>query len=102
MSNCDVGSGGFRLPDSIVSQHSVEGCDHLAHDGNDDDFGLLVGCRETMVEDFEGGIVSASAQRGHVEDVTDRQAAAVDAAMSFEPAAVEVVGRETDEGRDLL
>ena len=39
-----------------------EGCDHLAHDGDDDDFGLFVGGGETIVEDFESGIVSASAQ----------------------------------------
>ena len=41
MSNCDVGSGGFGLPGDVVAQHS-EGCDHLAHDGDDDDFRLLL------------------------------------------------------------
>src|ERR1700745_2409219 len=40
MSNCVVASGGFGLPGDVVAQHSVEGCDHLAHDGDDDDFGL--------------------------------------------------------------
>jgi len=63
---------------------------------------IILRMTATMTKGFEGGIVSASAQRGHVEDITDRQAAAVDAAMSFEPAAVEVVRREADEGRDLL
>ena len=58
MSNCVVGSGGFGLPGDVVAQHGVEGCDHLAHDGNDDDFGLFVGGGETMVEDFESRIVS--------------------------------------------
>ena len=62
MSNCDVGSGGFGLPGDVVAQHGVEGCNHLAHDGDDDDFGLFVGGGETIVEDFESGIVSASAQ----------------------------------------
>jgi len=46
----------------VVAQHGVEGCNHLAHDGDDDDFGLFVGGGETIVEDFESGIVSASAQ----------------------------------------
>ena len=102
MSNCGVGSGGFGLPGDVVAQHGVEGCDHLAHDGNDDDFGLFVGGGEATVEDFESRIVSASAQSGHVEHITDWQPTTVDAAMSFEPAAVEVIWGETDEGGDLL
>ena len=102
MSNCGVGSGGFGLPGDVVAQHGVEGCDHLAHDGNDDDFGLFVGGGEATVEDFESRIVSASAQSGHVEHITDWQPTTVDAAMSFEPAAVEVIRGETDEGGDLL
>ena len=96
MSNCDVGSGGFGLPGDVVAQHGVKGCDHLAHDSDDDDFGLFVGGGETTVEDFESGIVSASAQSGHVEHISDWQPTAVDAAMSFEPTAVEVIRGETD------
>ena len=56
MSNCDVGSGGFRLPCNIVAEHGIEGCDHLSHDGDDNDFGLFVDRGETVVEDLEGGI----------------------------------------------
>ena len=37
-----LASGGFGLPGDVVAQHGVEGCDHLAHDGDDDDFGLFV------------------------------------------------------------
>jgi len=102
VSNCDVGSGGFGLPGDVVAQHGVKGCDHLAHDSDDDDFGLFVGGGETTVEDFESGIVSASAQSGHVEHIADWQPTAVDAAMSFEPAAVEVIRGEADECSDLL
>src|SRR6516225_8947636 len=36
MSNCVVGSGGSRLPCSTIAEHSVEGCDHFSHDGDDD------------------------------------------------------------------
>src|SRR5262249_3108481 len=39
VSNCVVGSGGLRLPYSIIAEHSVEGCDHFSHDGDDDDLG---------------------------------------------------------------
>ena len=102
MSNCVVGSGGFELPCGIIAEHSVEGCDHFSHDGDDDDLGFLVGGGEAIVEGFEGGIVSACAEGRHVEDITDRHATTVDAAVSPELAAIEVVWRETDEGGDLL
>ena len=36
--------------------HGIEGGDHLSHDGDDNDFGLLVDRGETVVEDLEGGI----------------------------------------------
>src|SRR6516225_10004374 len=94
MSNCVVRSRGSRLPCSIVADHGIEGGDHLSHDGDDNDFGLLVDRGETVVEDLEGGIVSGCAE--------DQHSAAVDAAMSFELATVEVVRRKSDKGSDLL
>jgi hypothetical protein len=72
MSNCVVRSGGLRLPCSIIAKHSVEGCDHFSHDGDDDDLGFFVGVGEAIVEGLEGGTVSACAEGGHVEDITDR------------------------------
>jgi hypothetical protein len=47
MSNC-VGSSGLGLPASAVAEHGVEGGDHLAHDGDDDDLGLLAGSDEVI------------------------------------------------------
>src|SRR5215510_2435246 len=102
MSNCVVRSRGSRLPCSVVADHGIEGSDHLSHDGDDNDFGFLVGRGETVVEDFTDGIVPSCAEGSHVEDVTDRHATAIDAAMSFELATVEVVRRKSDEGSDLL
>ena len=102
MSNCVVGSGGSRLPCSTIAEHGVEGCDHFSHDGDDDDLGFFVGVGEAIVEGFEGGTVSACAEGGHVEDVTDRHPTTVDAAVSLELAAVEVIGCEADEGGDLF
>src|SRR2546430_888032 len=87
MSNCVVGSGGLRLPCSIIAEHSVEGCDHFSHDGDDDDLGFLVGVGEAIGEGFEGGIVSACAEGRHVEDITDRHPTTVDTAVSPELAA---------------
>ena len=50
------------------------------------------------MEGLEGGTVAACAEGGHVEDITDRHPATVDAAVSLELAAVEVIGCEADEG----
>src|SRR5262245_57061650 len=102
MSNCVVGSGGSRLPCSTIAEHSVEGCDHFSHDGDDDDLGFFVGGGEAFVEGLEGGTVTACAEGGHVEDVTDRHPTTIDAAVSLELAAVEVIWCEADEGGDLL
>src|SRR5215472_3900975 len=94
MSNCVVGSGGSRLPCSTIAEHRVEGCDHFSHDGDDDDLGFFVGVGEAIVEGFEGGTVSARAEGGHVEDITDRHPTTVDAAVSrSRPIAETVSGR---------
>ena len=60
MSNCVVGTDGSRLPCSTIVDHSVEGCDHFSHDGDDDDLGFFVGGGEAFVEGFEGGTVTVS------------------------------------------
>src|SRR5262249_19358411 len=102
VSNCVVGSGGSWLPCSTIAEHSVEGCDHFSHDGDDDDLGFFVGGGGGVVEGFEGGTVTACAEGGHVEDVTDRHPTTIDAAVSLELSAVEVIWCKTDEGGDLF
>jgi hypothetical protein len=79
--NCVVGSGGLRLPRSIIAKYSVEGCDHFSHVGDDDDLGFFVGVGEAFVEGLEGGTVSTCAEGGYVEDITDRHPTTVDAAV---------------------
>src|SRR5262249_62093752 len=71
MSNCVVGSGGSWLPCSTIAEHSVEGCDHFSHDGDDDDLGFFVGGGEAVVGGFGGGAGKAWAGGGHVEDGPD-------------------------------
>src|SRR5262245_3512875 len=102
MSNCVVGSGGSRLPCSTIAAQRVGGCDHFSDDGCADERGFFVGIGEAIVEGFEGGTVSACAEGGHVEDITDRHPTTVDAAVSLELAAIEVIGCEADEGGDLF
>src|SRR4051794_28607747 len=97
-----VCSSTLGLPASAVAQHGVKRGDHLAHDGDKDDLGRLAGGGEAVVECFEGGVVTAGAEGCHVEDVSDRHASAVDAAVSAQLAAVEIVGRETDQRGDLF
>src|SRR3954463_2573668 len=87
MSNCVGGLVGLGLPEDAIAQHGVQGCDHLAHDGDDDDLGLLARRGEAITEGFESGVVAARTEGGHVEDVTDGHTAAVDAAMAPELAA---------------
>src|SRR5215472_703429 len=93
MSNCVVGSGGSWLPCSAIAEHSVEGCDHFSHDGDDDDLRFFIGGGEAFVEGFEGGTVTACAEGGHVEDITDLHPTTIDAAVSLKLAAVEVICR---------
>src|SRR5262245_20648092 len=98
MSNCVVGSGGSWMPCSTIAEHRIEGCDHFPHDGDDDELGFFVGIGEAIVEGSEGGTVSACAEGGHVEDVTDRHPTTIDAAVSLELSAVEVIWCKADEG----
>src|SRR5262249_60740437 len=98
MSNCVVGSGGSRLPCSTIAEHSVEGCDHFSHDGDDDDLGFFVGGGEAFVEGLEGGTVTACAGGGHVEDVTGRHPTTGGAAGSLVLAAVAGLACEAAEG----
>src|SRR5262249_7767890 len=58
-----VGSGGSRLPCSTIAEHSVEGCDHFSHDGDDDDLGFFVGGGEAIVERFQAPTLTACPPR---------------------------------------
>src|SRR4051794_12750100 len=78
MSNCVVVSRGLGLPGGTVANDGVEGSDHFAHDSNDDDLWLLAGGSEAFAEGLERAVVAARAESGHVEDVADWHAAAVD------------------------
>src|SRR6478672_2384147 len=102
MSNCVVGSGGGGMPLGVVTEHCVEGYHHLAHHGDDDDFGLFASGGETVGEGFESGVVSACAQGCHVKNITHGLATPIDTAVSLKLSAVEVIGRETDQSGDLL
>ena len=90
------------MPLGVVTEHGVEGYNHLAHHSDDDDLGLFASGDEAFGEGFERRIVSACAQGCHVENVTHGHATSIDTTVSFKLSAIEVVGCETDEGGDLL
>ena len=90
------------MPLGVVTEHGVEGCNHLANHGDDDDFGLFASGGEAIGDGFESGVVSACAQDCHVENITHGHATPIDTAVSLKLSAIEVVGCETDEGGDLL
>ena len=100
MSNCVVGSDRGGTPLGVVTEHGVEGYNHLAHHSDDDDLGLFASDGEALGESFESGIVSACAQSCHVENVTHGHATPIDTAVSLKLSAIEVVGCEADEGGD--
>ena len=62
MSNCVVGSDECGTPRGVVTEHGVEGYNHLAHHCDDDDLGLFARGGEALGEGFESGIVSARTQ----------------------------------------
>ena len=59
MSNCVVGSDECGTPLGVVTEHGVEGYNHLAHHRDDDDLGLFARGGEALGERFESWIVSA-------------------------------------------
>src|SRR5215813_14768400 len=63
---------------------------------------FLSGGREAIVEGSELGIATVADQSRHVEHAPHRSTAAPDAAHPLEPAAVKVVGRNSDQRRNLL
>ena len=107
MSNCVVAavrdpSCGSDIPGGTVADHGVEGGDDLSHYGDDGDLRFLSSGCEAVVEGFEGRIVATGSQGGHVEHSPDGCAPAPDGAHPFHLAALEVIGREPHDGRDLL
>ena len=102
MSNCVVGSDECGTPLGVVTEHGVEGHNHLAHHRDDDDLGLFARSGEALGEGFESRIVSARTQGSHVENVAHGHATPIDTPVSSKLSTIEVVGCEADEGGDLL
>ena len=63
---------------------------------------LLPAAARRLEKALRGGLYTARAQGCHVENVTNGHATPIDTAVSLKLSAIEVVGRETDQGGDLL
>ena len=83
MSNC-VGSSGLGLPARAVAQHGVDRGDHLAHDGDKDDLGLLARRLRASSRDG-GGVVNRPSSPLHYAPFQTYKAAGV-YAVGFGPA----------------
>src|SRR4051812_8502898 len=95
-------SRGPGSPGNAVADHGVQSNDDLPHYGDDGDLRFLSSGCEALVKGLEGRIVATGSQGGHVEHSPDGCAPAPDGAHPFHLAAVEVIGREPDDGGDLL
>ena len=80
-----------------VAENGVEGCDHLPHHSDDDDLGLLAAARR-LWKVLRAGLYRQSAERLPCRGRCGPAFAPVDAAMSPELTAVEVIGCEADKG----
>jgi hypothetical protein len=72
------------------------------HHGNDRDLRQFAGAFQPSVEDLEHRVPVAGAHRRHVEHVTNGRTTAPDTALTFERATLESIGRNADQGSDLL
>src|SRR5262245_15572129 len=97
-----VPTAGTIGPKRVVTSHSVEHGDHLAHHRHDHNLRLLSGGHEAIVERLEHRIPLAGAHRPHVEHAAHGPTATPNATYSFKLAAFESVGSDTDQGCDLL
>src|SRR3974390_949279 len=97
-----VPAGSVVDPVGSIAQHGIQDADHLVHNGDDGDLWLLAGGEEPAVKGLQRRVEKEGGKSRHIEHVADRHATAIDVALSPELAAVEIVGREADEGGDRL
>jgi hypothetical protein len=71
MSNCVVGSGGLRLPCSIIAEQALRVVIIFRMTATMMTLDFLLASARRL-EKALGGIVSACAEGRHVEDITDR------------------------------
>src|SRR5215203_1260472 len=93
-----IGAG----PGDVVTQHRVEGRDHLAHHSHDRDLWQFARSPEAIAEGLECRIPVPCAHGGHVEHVADWGTTSPNAALALELSAVKVVGSDADQRRDLF
>jgi len=89
------------VPQHVIASHGIERSEDFSHHCNDDDLRFFSSRLQTVVEDFKRGIAASGDQGGHVEHAADGCATAPDAAHSFQLSALEVIGCNADQSRDL-
>ena len=89
-------------PNDVVANHSVEHRDHLSHHRDGDDFREFAGRGQTTMEGLQYWVPIAGAQGGHVQHMANGCASTPNTTLSFELAAVEVIGSDADKSCDLF
>src|SRR3984893_12524211 len=88
-----------NIPFLAPRDHCVEDDDELAHAGGERNLRLLAVVDQAAIEGLEHGIVPGRGpETGHVEEVADPAAAALDVALALPSAAVVIVRRSPQQG----
>src|SRR5918992_5335633 len=105
-SNClsKLGSwnGPRRLPGGLVSEHSIENDQQLAHASSQRHLLLFAGTKQAMIEGFDNQIVFGGYQSGHVERSANASAATSGSSFTVPLAAVARVRRQAAKSDELL
>ncbi len=81
-----------------IADHGIAHDQQLAHAGDNDDLGLFAG--QAFGEGGDHRVAAFGAERGHVEDLAHRLAAAFDVALAGMPATAVIERRHADQAGD--
>src|SRR5689334_18589197 len=96
-SNC-VLAGFSMFPGRVITDHSIEGEEHFAHQGNGGELGGFAGGDKALVEVAERGLAAGGGPGGHVERGSHRGAPTGDRSCSLQLATVVIERGQTDQG----
>ena len=88
------------FPGLVITDHSIEGDEHFAHQGNGGDLGGFAGGDQAPVEVAERRLAAGGGTGGHVECGAHWGTSAGDGSCSLQLATVVIEGGKTDQGGD--
>ena len=88
------------FPGLVITDHSIEGDEHFAHQGNGGDLGGFASGDQAPVEVAERRLAAGGGTGGHVECGPHWGTSAGDGSCSLPLATVVIEGGKTDQGGD--